>query len=310
MSVYQSTAPGGLEDIFNMNPGAFWQAQGMIDQSNKQAQLDYDTGLQNLQFAKEKQPLTLQQLALGNQTQEAQLPGVTAYSNMLKRADANEALLNDETIKSLRGKMTNEEWDRNTKDVQNMGEFLRTGAERIRVNPFNGMASVKPKLQEAGLWNPQWDQLPWQQVVMHMNDLGNSINEMGNKFIQQKELLDIKDDAALERTRLQGEAAAERARTAGVLRLQAVQEAAKRREEAMKNKPFSMSQGEWSLHVRAMEGDTAARDELDRIQKDREAKAAAGAKENNDLKKTILGINGQPAKTGDRLPDGSIYIGK
>jgi hypothetical protein len=99
---YSLPQPSTLDDIFKMNPGAFMQGQQFMGGGVQQNEADLKKAqLANL-FDEQNDPLRVQEQQLANQQRQFQLPGMQADSSMRVRKNANEAELNDETMKAAR----------------------------------------------------------------------------------------------------------------------------------------------------------------------------------------------------------------
>lgn len=68
--------PSSLGSIYEMNPGAFWQAQGQIGLQKQQQEQTLQKMIEANAQAQRMNPLEVQQRQLANQTAEAQLPGI------------------------------------------------------------------------------------------------------------------------------------------------------------------------------------------------------------------------------------------
>lgn len=201
---YALPAPNTLGDIFNQNPGAFTQAQGLIDTGQQFADQSFQRNdLANQQSAA-MNPLLQQHQQGINAAQDAQLPGLVASSSMLQRKNNNQSLLNDSEIADTLGKYKEAEQDRHIKEVNGMGTTLQQLGSQVWDNPIGAAARSKEALAKAGhaeMWNPSWDNLPPQELAAAMNDAGVSIANTGEKMqamrmqMQQKKTMaeDLED---------------------------------------------------------------------------------------------------------------------
>lgn len=174
--------PSSLGDIYGMNPGAFMQAQGVLDRQATASQLANDQLAQQTQFAAQDQPFKLAQLGLNNQTAQARLPGIQAESSAAVRKNSNEDLFNPQFIKDTQGKYTSAEIKRHADDMENAGQLLRQSAALVYDSPMGAAAPVKEKLQAAGVWNPAWEKFNAAQLQAILKDSGDQIGDAATKY--------------------------------------------------------------------------------------------------------------------------------
>jgi hypothetical protein len=201
MADYLPPNPGTLGDIYSMNPGAFQQAQGLIDLGTQGAQQGLQKGAQDIAYNEQANPLRLQQMQLGNDTTEAQLPGVRANSGMQVRKNSLESQLEPEMLASMRGKYGAEALNNYGKVFDELGDIYAQGAGAIAANPIAGRAALKQKLQEAGhpeMYNPEWDNMSGADLYNAINETGTNMQKNGMKFKTTMSQLDRKENLALE----------------------------------------------------------------------------------------------------------------
>lgn len=195
---YLPPAPSTLGDIYSMNPGAFTQAQGLLDLGNQGAQQELQRGQQVMNFDQEANPMRLQQMGLANQTASARLPGVQAESGMQQRKNDMEELFKPESIASMRQKYGREQLDNYSKEIADVGEIYSQGAGIVAQNPVGGVQAVKAALKQAGhedMWNPAWDNLPPEQLFQALSASGQQIQKSSSKYQSASDMLDSKMDA-------------------------------------------------------------------------------------------------------------------
>lgn len=112
-------APSTLQDIFSMNPGAFNQAQGMLDMGMQQGQADLrKTQLQNM-FDEQNDPLRVQSQRLSNEGLEAQIPGMRADSQIKGMNADKQRELQPDAIAAARSKFLKEASDDDIAQLEN-----------------------------------------------------------------------------------------------------------------------------------------------------------------------------------------------
>ncbi len=197
--MYNLQAPGLLERLnqipvdmtleglnqFNLAQGA--DSMGL---QNAQRQLNYDT---------QADPLKLASLGLRNQTEEAQLPGIRAQSEMFGLDRDKKKATHAQEIESMLGKFKAEDLKNHLAGVTALGSSMRNAAELIYQNPVGGVPLAKQLLARTGhddWWSPEWDNLPPQQLVLKLHEMGKAIQENGDKYSQALDLASIKAAAA------------------------------------------------------------------------------------------------------------------
>jgi len=106
--MFNLPAPSSLEDVYSMNPGAFYQGQQMLDGGMQQSQADLQTTqLKNL-FDQANNPQRLQAQSLDNQTAQARLPGIFADSDMKGMDRDKQGALQGDAIQAAKTKFARE----------------------------------------------------------------------------------------------------------------------------------------------------------------------------------------------------------
>lgn len=152
-----------LEDMMNQS--------NQMELQDQQRKLAYDTA---------SDPMNLEKLSLGNQTSQAQLPGLQADSAMKQRKNKYEDIFNDEALNSIRGKYKSEDLERHIGDIGSVGTLFQQGAEDVYNSPVGGAQRVKARLAAAGhgdMWNPMWEQLPPAELQRALRESGDALSD-------------------------------------------------------------------------------------------------------------------------------------
>lgn len=151
-------------------------------------------------------PLLQQHQGLSNESLSAQIPGQIANSQIFARKNANEDLLNEATIKSLRAKHSDEDLTHYINQMAGLGSIMLGAADIVGNAPIGGTMAAKRMFAEAGLqdkWHPEWDDLSPGQLAIRLNNAGQELTMTGSRAQQALQSAQLKGDMALERTRLQ-----------------------------------------------------------------------------------------------------------
>jgi len=220
-----------LTNLFQSDPAA--QELGLqqfgLDQKYKQQQLA--DLLQKNQQNSQMFPLELQKAQLGNQTTEAQLPGIKANSSSLEsKADFDQKTLSGKITAQLE-KYKNEIGDEHLKDLTRRGEmYSQTGQMLHLMRGPQAHAMARQILGDNYL--PQFDDMPPEELGKRMFTLGAAMNEATAKQQAMQNAGQVKSDTALaleaERSR--------RALEVQQLRNQALEKMAKMKEDALKTR--------------------------------------------------------------------------
>lgn len=208
--------PASLADIYNGPVGAFvpgmqaigrQQERDQITQADQQRRLDYDT---------QADPYRLRGLDLGNQTTEAQLPGILAQSSMTQRKDKMGAASYEAELKDLLSKHSADQMGNHVKEMQGLGELAITHGAATFAEPFGAAARTKAAFEKAGhgdFWNPEWDTMPVSMLGDKLKQFGTDIHEssagyqkaldsMNAKNATAKEIAELKAKTELEKTKM------------------------------------------------------------------------------------------------------------
>lgn len=282
---YQQT-PQGLSTLFSLPPEAQTSGMGLLTQQQNADQMTQQDQARQLDFDTANDPLKLAHQGLTNQTLEAGLPEVVARSNMAKRKDANEALLNDDQIKDMVGKYKSADLQRHVTDMEGVGQLAQQQYQSIYMNPFGAAQRAKDAFTQAGhadLWNDDWNDLPAGQLAAKLKDFGQGIQQsnsaMSKALMQAQERADAAKYVA-DRNYDRGVDVAE------IRKAQAIAAAARKPGE-------NMSAYEARIRSAADAGDDAAKAQVANLEADKRAKAAAGAtvKAEGDVDVNKLGGN-------------------
>lgn len=116
--------PSTLQDIFAMNPGAFQQAQDIMQGGIQQNQADLQkTQIANL-FDEQNNPQLIQQQTLANQIAQARLPGYQADSEIRQNEAKASTSLYDDKVKAARDKFMSEASDSHIKELSNHAQEM------------------------------------------------------------------------------------------------------------------------------------------------------------------------------------------
>jgi hypothetical protein len=158
---YQQT-PQTLADIWKGPVGAFIPSMNLFDQQGQRDQITQADQTRQLDYNYNADPMRLQSLALGNQTTEAQLPGIAAQSSMQQRKDRMGADTYDQEVKKLMSQYKAEEMAGWVKEMQGLAEFAGVHGNAAVASPFGAQARAREAFDKAGhgkFWNPEWDKM-------------------------------------------------------------------------------------------------------------------------------------------------------
>lgn len=182
-----------------------------LDSLDRMGQAD-QLGLEDLGNLNEHnaamRPMLQQQQGLQNASLSVQIPGQAADAQMRARKNANEDLLNDDNIRSMREKLGDDRLSHHINQMSGLGSLMLGAAEQVWSAPLGGTMAAKQMFADAGLsdkWHPEWDNLPPDQLAMRLNQAGQQLATTGSKAQQALQAAQLKGDMALERTRMDAE---------------------------------------------------------------------------------------------------------
>lgn len=188
-----------LGDIYNLPPEATLQGMDLLSQLQQGNQQYIQDRQQNIQQDQVMNPLRQQHMQGIIDSQAATLPGQQAQSEMLARKNKNESLLNDDQIRSLTSKYKSDELKNHMTDLDNLGTLSMQLAETTWANPLGAAARAKQQFEKSGhadMWNPQWDNLPPDQLAMQLSNMGKGLQGTSQKLNETLAALQAKGDNA------------------------------------------------------------------------------------------------------------------
>lgn len=212
-------APSTLGDIYSMNPGAFGQAQDIIQQGQQSANLSQMMNQQTYNQNQVMDPLRATALQAANDTSAANLPGIVASSSMKTRANSNDEKTNDLALQNAIEKLGHEKTQMHVDDLNTAGALFRQHGAMAFANPIGAGDRLKADLAAAGhadMYNPEWDTLDPGARAQAYTDTGNDIGKSTEKMLQLSAGIQAKNDQAvkLEKTKQEGRMEVQTARDA------------------------------------------------------------------------------------------------
>jgi hypothetical protein len=130
---YALPTPSTLNDIYQMNPGAFGQAQQFMGGGVQQNDADLQASQLKNMFDQQNDPLRLQHQGLINQQLDAQIPGMSADSSMKVRKNSNEGILNQDVLDQAKRDFISKATDAHLKELYDKGQEMAYSLDpRIR----------------------------------------------------------------------------------------------------------------------------------------------------------------------------------
>ncbi len=121
---YGLPQPSTLDDIFSANPGAFFQAQQMVDGGMRQNEADLEASqLKNL-FDQQNNQQLVEAQGLSNQFNQARIPGVQAESDMSGMKRDMQRSTQSDAIKAARDKFMADASDNDLKMLENEAQKM------------------------------------------------------------------------------------------------------------------------------------------------------------------------------------------
>jgi hypothetical protein len=215
---YQQT-PQTLADIWKGPVGAFIPSMNLFDQQGQRDQITQADQTRQLDFNYNADPMRLQSMSLGNQTTEAQLPGIAANSSMLQRKDRMGADTYDQEVKKLMSQYKADEMAGYVKEMQGLGDLAITHSAGAFAEPFGAAARIKEAFTKAGhgaFWNPEWETMPVSTLGDKLKRFGTDIHESSAgyqkaldsiiaKAASNERIAEEKNKTDLEKARILGE---------------------------------------------------------------------------------------------------------
>ena len=167
-------------------------------------------------------PMLQEHQGLQNASMAVRIPGEAADAQMRARKNANEELLNPESIKAMREKFGADSLNHHISQLTGVGSLMMAAASQISAAPVGGTMAAKQMFMQAGLgdkWHPEWDNLRPDQLAQRLNQGGQELVMTGSKAQQMLQKQEMQGHITMERTRLE---------TENKLRIAAMQDATKR----------------------------------------------------------------------------------
>lgn len=201
-----SLTPQTLAQMDNVPLQYTGRALDSLDRMGQADQLTLED-LANLnQHNAAMRPMLQEHQGLSNASLAVQIPGQAADAQIRARKNANEDLLNDDNIRSMRSKYKDEELTHHINQMSGLGSLMMGAAEQAWSAPLGGTLAAKQMFKDAGLenrWQPEWDNLRTDQLAMKLHEAGQQLVMTGSRAQQALQSAQLKGDMALERTRIQ-----------------------------------------------------------------------------------------------------------
>lgn len=176
-----------LQTLFQSDPAAQEMGLKMIGEQRAADKASLEQMLMKMDQEKQMFPHELRAKELGNQTREAQLPGIMESTRAQRLDnDFNEQTLNPRIQQSLaqyKGKMTKEQYD----DLVNTGNIFTQAGQMLEDIP--GLAShsrAREVLKDKYL--PEFDQVPPQALGRVIRYMGQNMSQLQPDFVKKQAL--------------------------------------------------------------------------------------------------------------------------
>lgn len=321
--------PKSLAEVWSLNPGAFLEGQRAYEQAQA-----YDNQTMTNRASEEaykglERPQKLEELMSMNANRRAETPGIKARSTVASNAADFDNATYDQRMESWaaenKGKITKVDFD----EFQRAGPIMQQLAEQAAYNPSPGINKAireqMTRMGVGGMWNPEWDNADPQTLSAGLYDFGSAMNnalpsiqKMREQLESKEQIAAAKNETSLKLQEMRGNisrqlAAARKSASAGgsgggVKKLE--QLAATLRQSALIATDTDAKQMYLDSYQEVM----------DEMWKLRNKETTPKNILNPDTGKIELtqpaqspfkkGTSSNTPKTGDKLPDGSIYISK
>lgn len=213
-----------LQTLFQSDPAAQEMGLKMIGEQRAADKASLEQMLMKMDQEKQMFPHELRAKELGNQTREAQLPGIMESTRAQRLDnDFNEQTLNPRIQQSLaqyKGKMTKEQYD----DLVNTGNIFTQAGQMLEDIP--GLAShsrAREVLKDKYL--PEFDQVPPQALGRVIRYMGQNMSQLQPDFVKKQ---------ALEAQKIEGKKSIEEEKADRAKELTAYKETLKQQTNKMK----------------------------------------------------------------------------
>ncbi len=180
-----------LQTLFQSDPAAQEMGLKMIGEQRAADKASLEQMLMKMDQEKQMFPHELRAKELGNQTREAQLPGIMESTRAQRLDnDFNEQTLNSRIQQSLaqyKGKMTKDQYD----DLVNTGNIFTQAGQMLEDIP--GLAShsrAREILKEKYL--PEFDQITPQALGRTIRYMGENMSKLQPDFVKKSVLEEMK----------------------------------------------------------------------------------------------------------------------
>ena len=197
-----------LEQMMGGDPGAFFERQGAWKTQQAKQQADLESLMQQTDQRRQTLPLDLAQRQANIDIDKARLPGVQADSSIRQRDNKKQELTFDDDMRAYLGKMKSEEMKRYAEQLTQAANAYTMGGQYLEDAP--GMANHEMAKQILGpLYRPEFDKIPATALGQAIRYMGQNMSQLAPKFQQEMELLNAKNQFALNK-QLQAQEAAQR----------------------------------------------------------------------------------------------------
>ena len=175
-----SLTPQGLGQLFSLPPEAVIPGMRLQEQMQMDDDMARQKTLADMQFSQQANPLKLQQMQMGLDTDAAQLPGIIAEAGSKKLKYDRDWALKDEDLAAartaLQGKVTKQHYDQ----MLQAGPVMRNAAEVIRQQPVGGVNIAKKMFDDAGigyLWDEGYSNTDYRQLAPLIDRMGTAFQQ-------------------------------------------------------------------------------------------------------------------------------------
>lgn len=184
-----------LQTLFQSDPAAQELGLQQFAQEKQRRDAELASLLQRTQQQGEMHPLEMQQRRLGNQMQEAQLPGVQAQSSISQdKASLSRSTLPQQLEEAFAKHRTSMS-DAQVKELSNAGQRYSQVGALLGTIPGPARAAAAKQLL-GDLYRPEFEQYNPNDLADTVSTIGDWMTKAGSKFQLQAAGLDQKSDTA------------------------------------------------------------------------------------------------------------------
>lgn len=192
-----SATPQTLAQLDQVPLYKFGTALNMLDNMQSADQQNLADLPNSIAHEQAMRPLREQQLDIGNQQGLAQLPGMKAQASMQVRKNQEEDLFTPERHAEFYAKHGAEKMKQYAQQLTDTGTVALNAASVAAKLPIGGNMAARDIFKQAGIqWHPEWDNLPREQLVQRLQDLGQEMTTNGSKSQQMIAQMDMKAQIA------------------------------------------------------------------------------------------------------------------